>query len=40
MAGVTIIGSTALVAALVAASVYKEQMRDLADEQWLESKKA
>ena len=34
MAGAMMIGATALVEAFVAATVCREQMRDLADDQW------
>ena len=38
IAGVMMIGATALVEAVVAATVYREQMRDLADDEWLAAK--
>ncbi len=34
MAGAMLTGSSTWVEALVAATVYREQMRELADEQW------
>lgn len=38
MAGVMMIGATALVEAFVAATVCREQMRDLPDDEWLAAK--